>query len=473
MKRLPAAPILALVAASVFGGGIVVAAVTTQDPRDPAPPAATRDVRGVVSIGRPITPYRAGAPPLGQVELRIRDPQGGARHAVLFHRYTHKRQGQTVEQECLEVGRERQLRRYPVRDGGSCRASAPSMSQPWSISITQSHSGPVMLHGWAGERVKRLTVAGPGGTFIVPRSKHGAFAVAYGPQVNARAVLTATLNDGSTRFFRSQIPPARQPEGAVLAADPGDLPSWYTSAARRGDGPRRGQTCLQVGQGLALQRSARRQGGNFLAPACGDLSRQAVFARTVQLKPSKRPSTFGPLGSAPRRTILAGAVDNTVKTVAVISPAGRRDLPLADAGRAFLAVFPATVKPADLTLEITLEDGQVRRFADSVSVNLATSRNPPPRLHGKIRLRQQPAATRRVILTARLTKPAKRFEITFLGRELRMRRTAGPPSRPLYTGIYDGTRGAQRPIVTGHPYLFSVLLCGDTCTVQRHQARLR
>jgi hypothetical protein len=122
MKRLPAAPILALVAASVFGGGIVVAAVTTQDPRDPAPPAATRDVRGVVSIGRPITPYRAGAPPLGQVELRIRDPQGGARHAVLFHRYTHKRQGQTVEQECLEVGRERQLRRYPVRDGGSAPA---------------------------------------------------------------------------------------------------------------------------------------------------------------------------------------------------------------------------------------------------------------------------------------------------------------------------------------------------------------
>jgi len=383
MKRLPAAPILALVATSAFGGGIVVAAVTTQDPRDPAPPPATRDVRGVVSIGRAIAPYRAGAPPLGQVELRIRDPQGGAPHAVLFHRYTHKRQGQTVEQDCLEIGRERQLRRYPVRDGGSCRAITPAVSEPWSISITQSRSGPLMLHGWAGERVKRLTVAGPGGTFVVPRSKHGAFAVAYGTQINGRAVLTATLNDGSTRFFRSQIPPAQQPEGAVVAADPGGLPSWHTSAARRGDGPRRGQTCLQVSQELALQQPARRQGGNFLAPACGDLSREAVFARTVQLKPSKRPSTFGPLASAPRRTILAGAVDNTVTNVAVISPAGRRELPLADAGRAFLAVFPATVKPTDLTLEITLEDGQVRRFTNPVSVNHATTRNPPPRLHGQ------------------------------------------------------------------------------------------
>ncbi len=203
--------------------------------------------------------------------------------------------------------------------------------------------------------------------------------------------------------------------------------------------------------------------GNFLAPACGDLSRHAVFARTVQLKPSKHPSTFGPLGSAPRRTILAGAVNDTVKSVSVISPAGRRELPLADAGRAFLAVFPATVKPADLTLEITLDDGEVRRFTNPVSVNHATNNNARPRLHGTIGLREQPPASRRVVLTARLTAPAKRFEIGFLGREVRMRRTSGPSNHPLYTGIYDGTRGAQRPIIRGRRYHVSTLLCSDTC----------
>jgi len=464
MKRLPATAILPLLIAVAFGGGVVVAAATALNARDPAPATATRDVHGVVSIGRPISPYRAGKPPLGQIELRIRDPQGGAPHAVLFHRYTHKRHGQHVEQECLELGRERQLRRYPVREGGSCRPSQTEVSQPWSISITESRTGPVVLHGWASARVKRLTVAGPGGTFVLRRSAHGAFAVAYAAQVNGRVVLSATLNDGSTRFFRSQVPPSRRPDGAVVAADPGGLPPWYTSASTRSDRARRGQTCLQVSQELAIRRSPRRQGGNFLAPSCGDLTREPVFARTVEIMPSRQPSTFGPLPSAPRRTIIAGAVNDTVKSVSVISPAGRRELPLADAGRAFLAVFPAAVKPADLTLEITLDDGEVRRYANPVAVNRATTNNPPPRLHGTIGLREQPPGSRRVVLTARLTAPAKRFEIAFLGREVRMRRTSGPSNRPLYTGIYDGTRGAQRPIIHGRRYHVSTLLCNDTCT---------
>jgi len=75
---------------------------------------------------------------------------------------------------------------------------------------------------------------------------------------------------------------------------------------------------------------------------------------------------------------------------------------------------------------------------------------------------------------ARLTAPVtKRFEITFLGREIRMRRAGGPASNPVYRGIYDGTRGAQRPIVSGRVYGFSVVLCGDTCSTQYRQARLQ
>lgn len=463
MKRWPIAPILILLSATALGGGVMVALATSHDERDPAPPAATRDVPGVVAIGRPITPYPAGDPATGQIELRIADPTGGAPLAVLFHRYEHVRQGKAIREECLEVGRERQLRRYPVQDGGSCRPS--TAPEPWSISITASAGGPVVVNGSTSPGVKRLTAAGPGGTFVLPRSQHDAFAVAYAATTRGRMVLTATLTDGSTRFFRSQIPPSRRPDGAVTAADPGGLPTWFTAARKRSDGARRGQTCLQVQQDDALHRKAPGQrGGNFLAPLCGDLARAPVFARTVQLKPSRRRSTFGPMRFAPRRTIIAGAVADNVKSVAVSSPAGRRQLPLADAGRAFLAVFPATTQPAQLTLEITLDNGQVKRFPNPVAVNRATPKNPTPRLQGPVSLRQDPAAPRRVILTARLTAPVtKRFEIAFLGREIRMRRTGGPNSNPVYRGIYDGTRGAQRPITRGRLYPFSVLICNDTC----------
>ena len=44
-----------------------------------------------------------------------------------------------------------------------------------------------------------------------------------------------------------------------------------------------------------------------------------------------------------------------------------------------------------------------------------------------------------------------------------MRRTGGPDSNPAYHGIYDGTRGAQRPLSRGRRYPFSVLLCGHIC----------
>ncbi|MDP2710711.1 MAG: hypothetical protein Q8O56_05795 [Solirubrobacteraceae bacterium] len=475
MKRLLAAPILVLLAMLALAGGVVVAVATSHDDEaDPAPPAATRDVAGVVSVGRPIAPYRAGEPPTGQIELRVRDPEGGAPHAVLFHRHEDVRRGRTVRYRCFEVGPERAIRRYPVGDGGTCSpVGTGAASPPWSISITESIAGPMMLHGSADARVKRLTVAGPGGTFIVPRSRSGAFAVAYGGRARGRAVLTATLADGSKRFFRSRIPSSRRPDGAAVAADPGGLPAWFTSAAERTEGARRGQTCLQVAQELNLREpTPGRRGGSVLAPSCGDLSRHPVFARTVRLAPSSQPATFGPGRFAARRTIVAGAAAQSVRGVAIVSPAGRHELPIAPAGRAFLAVLPATTRPADLTLEVTTADGRVQRFADPVAVNRATTANPPPRLRGGVRLRLDGA--RRVVLSARLTGPvSKRLEITFRGREVRMRRAGGPAGAPLYTGVYDGDRGSRRPIVAGRLYRLSVQLCGDSCSTLSRRSRLR
>lgn len=54
-----------------------------------------------------------------------------------------------------------------------------------------------------------------------------------------------------------------------------------------------------------------------------------------------------------------------------------------------------------------------------------------------------------------------------------MRRTGGPDGNPVYRGIYDGTRGARRPIIPGRLYRFSVVVCGDTCATHHRRARLQ
>lgn len=472
MSRVPVAPLL-IVLLLLLGGGVVVALGAGGEEVDPVPPAATADVPGVVSLGRAITPYRAGRPAEGQIEMRVKDPTTRKTSAILFHRDEKVRKGERVKFDCFEYGPERPLRTYPTTRGGNCRQTDPvTIDEPWSISMGSGSGSSTVLTGSVTDEVVRLTIAGPGGTFVVPRSEHGGFVVLYANDVNGRAVLTATLRDGSTRYHRTSLPPSFRPDGVAVATDPGGLPDWYTGAGLRRGGGRDGQTCLQVLQDHALRvKDPKRRGGTSLAPICGDLRRAPVFARAIEIRPSDRLSTFGPGRFAPRRTILAGAVGQQVRGVSVDGPGGVRELPIAPAGRAFLAVFPASVKPADLTLRVTLADGTVRSFRDPVAVNRATSENPPPVIRGRVGLRQDPAGGRRLRLTTRLTAAPRRFEITFLGREVRMRRIPGTTDR--YAGIYNGDRGARRSIVPGRIYRFSVLLCGDVCSTTLHRARLR
>lgn len=472
MSRLPVAPLL-IVLALLLGGGVVMALAAGGDEADPVPPAATADVPGVVSIGRPIAPYRAGRPATGQMEMRAKDPTTRRASGILFHRYDKVRKGRRVTFDCFEHGPERALRMYPTDSGGSCRQTSPvPIDEPWSISTGSGSDSSTVLAGSVTDQVVRLTVAGPGGTFVVPRSQHGGFVVLYAGDVTGRAVLTATLRDGSTRYHRTSLPPSFRPDGVAVATDPGGLPEWYAGAGLRRGGPREGQTCLQVLQDHALRaKDPRRQGGTSLAPVCGDPRRGPVFARTVELRPSDRLSTFSPGRFAPRRTILAGVAGPQVRSLAVDAPGGTRELPIAPAGRAFLVVFPATVAPAALTLRVTLADGTVRAFRNPVAVNRATSENPPPSIRGRVGLQQTPAGGRRLRLTARLTAAPRRFEITFLGREVRLRRIPGTADR--YAGFYDGDRGVRRPIVPGRIYRFGVLLCGDVCSVTEYRARLR
>lgn len=477
MSSWPAPRIMLLIVLLAFAAGTVVAVATDPGAADPAPARATRDRPGLVAIARPITPYAAGSPATGRMELRARIGKDAV--GVLYHRFQRRQRGRLVRYVCFEVGPERALRRYRIADGGSCSPVDGPLAggEPWAIAVSSAVNGPVIFSGVLTRRVRRLTVAGPGGTFVVPRSAHGAFAVAYGSRATGRMVLTATLTDGATRYYRSAVPPGLSHPGATITEDPGGLPDWSTAAYERRSGGHRGHTCLQVTQSTDLRRKdPRARGGSFLPPACGDLRRHPVFARTVALGPSRERSQFSPGGFAPRRTIVAGAVARGVQEVALLGPSGRRVLPLADAGRAFLAVLPARVTPAALTLEVTLADGRVARYLSPVALNGATSGRPTPTLAGRgVTLLRSPPGARRVVLRATLTHPAKRFEITFLGREAVMRRTGGPDSAPAYTGVYDGTRGV-RGVRRGLRSImgFSVLICGPAnCAVRHDRAGLK
>ncbi len=457
MRTLKLVVLLALLTG--LAGGVAAWAASGPD-QDPSPPAATRDVPGLVSLARPVAPVRLAG---GTIDLRVREP-GGRVRAVASFRETRTRTGRRVDRRCLAVGTERELR-ATRRFAGNCLDAASG--QPWAISTGASSRGSVTLSGVVSERVERLILAGPGGTFVVPRSRGGAFVVVYGRRATGRAVLTATLADGSTRFFRTEVPPSFRPEGAAQAADPGGLAPWLVTAFLRERGPRAGQTCAQARQEVQV-RSPRGGGGGSTEPACGDLRTAAVFARTVRTGRGA-PGAFSPPG-APRRTVLLGAVSDAVASVAVEGPGGRRELPLAPAGRAFVAVFGERVEPAALTLEVTRTDGGVERYAAPVAVNRATSERPPPRLVGRPVLRLR--GGRRVELRLTLDTIAARAEATLLGREVRLRRVGGGAGRRLYAGTSDGRRGARRALRAGAVQRFSLVLCGEVCSSQLQRARV-
>jgi hypothetical protein len=360
----------------LIGGALAWA--TTQG-QAPAPPAASDDVPGVVSLGRPIAPYRAGRPPEGQIELRAKDPDGGRDRAVLWHTFRRERRGVPTTFRCAEVGPEDVLRRYPIRDGGSCVADPRGRPQePWVWGISSGTDLGVLVSGQVTEEVERLTIAGPGGTFVVPRSRHGAFLVMYGKRATGEAVLTATLRDGSKRFHRFEVPPDFTfDEGAVEAADPHGLPAWTARGLVYPPGPRAGQTCVAVQQRRDLRARGARAGGTSLAPICSDLRRAPLLATTRTVVVDAQPPSNR--RTRPRRTVLAGAAGPDVVRVAVVAPEGRRELPLADAGRAFLAIFDDEVRVEQLRLLMTRRDGSEETIDAPKEVGRARLEHPAPR----------------------------------------------------------------------------------------------
>jgi hypothetical protein len=360
-------------AAALGAVALVAAAVPLAAPEE----SARKPVRSasIVSIARPIEPYRAGEPKLGWIELRAADPDGGPGHAMLFHRDSRRSRGRTVRRNCAEYGIETALRRYPVRDGGSCVAQDPRQPDAPLLPALGTGSGqPISLHGQVSSEVARLVVAGPGGTHDVPRSRHGMFLVLYGAETDGTVTLTAHLRDGSTRFESFALPPDTAPRGSAEAVDPGGLPDWTAAADLRAWGARKGQTCAQFVQRIDAQAPPGRAGGEAGPPLCGDLRKDPLVADATAYGPRPGHHPFGPGPDSPERLIVWGAAGPAVRAIRVTGPGGTRELPLSEIGRAFITVYPGSVTPAEVAVEATLDDGRVLRHPAPVRLNAA-----PPR----------------------------------------------------------------------------------------------
>ncbi|MDQ3678488.1 MAG: hypothetical protein M3401_17105 [Actinomycetota bacterium] len=464
--------VAALVAGLLAAAAVVAFATSGGQPSKP-----TRSTSPLVSIGQPITPYRAGTPREGWMEMRARNPDGGEAYVVLHHTYRKRGRDHRLLQTCAEVGPESRVREYPVREGGSCTVDDPRLpSEPLGYGFTSAVNQPYVIHGRADEEVERVVISGPGGTYDVPVSRHGAFVIVYSAKVRGKATLTGHLRGGATRFFEIEIPPTFTPPGSVKAKDPGGLPPWTLDAHLRPFGPRTGQTCAQFRQEPETRGRVRRILGESGAPMCGDLRVHPLFADATQYGPraERGAFSFGPGPRAPKRLIVWGAVSPTVRKVVVDGPGARRELELSQVGRAFITVYPGGTSPEAIAVEATLSDGKVLRYRAPRRLHAQTLKDQPWLVGPRIGLRTDPRDETKLTLSAKVTRPVRRFEITMRGRKVRMRRQGGTDNHPRYVGIYDRTREQGRTFTVGNVYRAIAILCGpEGCSTTSMRMRLR
>lgn len=415
----------------VLAAAVAVATAVIAAGQGAAPPTS-----GPVRVAEPVdAPPRAGRPAVARTELRLDDPDGGPRMATI------------AWGRCHATGVERNMARYPVRDHHRCRRP----TAPLSFGVAQGVRTPTVVTGVAPEAVERITLSGPGGTHELPLSRSRLYAAAYSAKETGTATLTAHLADGTTRYREISLAGGHALEGAVTAEDPEGGPAWQANAELRTVGARRGQTCPQFSQ---------RETHEFSPPLCGDLSRDPVVANTMQMRPGPARSTFGPSPRAPERTIVWGAAGEQVREVAIRDPKGERTLALSARGRAFLAVYPASVAPADLRLIIRHVDGRTTESAAPDRLGAAPLN--PQRISFVRPLRARLDGTR-LVLTATLSRAARRYTLSVLGRPVHMRRHPGTAGR--YRGVYDASHGKyRRRAKVGATIGVSYTLCAPHCT---------
>jgi len=185
--------------------------------------------------------------------------------------------------------------------------------------------------------LRRLTVAGVEGPRVA-RARRGAAVLVFAGYVDpSRLRVTAVLAGGERR---------RVPTGAaerVRAADP-DGGRWTWSARTRSSG---GRVCV------GFQQDPPR------IPAPPFFTGDVTCAAPVRGARYAWAPALPAIGVAASRVVLYGVAGSRVAAVQVIAAGRLVDVPLAARGRAFLAVFPASVQFAASTLVVRLRDGRV------------------------------------------------------------------------------------------------------------------
>ncbi|HYZ29909.1 MAG TPA: hypothetical protein VE570_12685 [Thermoleophilaceae bacterium] len=218
-----------------------------------------------------------------------------------------------------------------------------------------------VVMGYGARGVRRVTVSGPGGARIFELTKTGrTFLAVFAGRVPLRD-LAAVATSANGRHDALDLGGG----SLAFASDPHRGPAWFASAQRFTGGPRRGQTCVQVGReqprfGPAASRDTTH-------PICSDLTGTDYFFKVIR--------TQGQI-------VLTGVAKPSVRSVAarpLTGPvsAGGRSATIARRGGAFLIVFDGARVHADgLTVTIRTRH-RTSVFAGQRAMNLGFTQQLP------------------------------------------------------------------------------------------------
>ena len=194
----------------------------------------------------------------------------------------------------------------------------------------------------AGPGIASVELETPDGPLALrPRAPGAPVIAAFSGRVDAAEVRArAVMRDGSVVALR----PVGFPTS--LSPDPEGRRPWSVALDAR-----RPRVCVG-----AHQLPPRTGDDDDLqsAYACQRLRRRGYFFRVDRLL-AEDEETLRPTGD-PVRTTVIGAMSSQVRGIVVRGPDGERALQRGSHGQ-FLTVYPGSVTPADLTIEVTFTDG--------------------------------------------------------------------------------------------------------------------
>jgi hypothetical protein len=287
--------------------------------------------------------------------MRAADPGGGPPWALRVARsrtgLVCSTVGQVVDGEFGLVGLDGRFREFSERSVDGCgrtRRNTVSLAGERVLYARRAADVRTVVNGFAGPTLRAAEVEAGGTKHPVPVSADGEFVHAlrgYPEDVGVR--LRLRFADGHVENY---------PFGtdAQVIVDPLGGPAWKTQGAQF-DGAE--PVCV------TFQPARERRNMPVSPAACGiaDVRRPRGYWFAVRRLTRTRGATTLERGRwvGPPRTAVWGSVGEDVRGVAVAGPGGRRELTIIP-GRRFLAIFPASVDPSSLRVELTMRDGRVR-----------------------------------------------------------------------------------------------------------------